>query len=189
MSDLLKGFLEALLGANDVSALQQLGKLSYRVILALIVAVATLIVAARLRDGTFGFFKGRRGDFSLAILLGRVVYFLILFVWLIVVLRVFGVDATALVATLGVVGLAISLAMQDVLKNVFAGVYLLIERPFRPGEMVKVRDFVGVVETIDLRTTTLRADGEVIYVPNAILFAEVLVNRGVPKTVSEETTE
>lgn len=189
MSELLNGFLDGLLGTDHVSALHRLGSFSYTMIMALIVVVVTLLFAARCRDGTQRFFKGRRGDYSLAILLGRVAYFLVLFIGLLVLLRVFGVSVTAVVTTLGVVGLAVSLAMQDVLKNVFAGIYLLIERPFRPGETVKVRDFVGVVETIDLRTTTLRADGEVIYVPNAILFAEVLVNRGVPKTAVEETPE
>ena len=79
--------------------------------------------------------------------------------------------------------------MQDVLKNVFAGVYLLIERPFRPGETIKVRDFVGVVETVDLRTTSLRADGEIVFIPNAILLAEVLVNRGMSHIATDETPE
>ena len=79
--------------------------------------------------------------------------------------------------------------MQDVLKNVFAGIYLLIERPFRPGDTIKVRDFVGRVETVDLRTTTLRSDGEIVYVPNAILFSEVLVNRGLTRVAVDENPE
>ena len=189
MSDLLNGFLDGLLGTDHVSALQRLGKFSYTLIVALVVVAITFAVASRLRNATERSLKSRKGDYSLALLLGRAVYILVLFLGLIVVLRVFGIDATALVATLGVVGLAVSLAMQDVLKNVFAGIYLLVERPFRPGETVKVRDFVGVVETIDLRTTTLRADAEVIYVPNAILFAEILINRGAPKAVPEENLE
>jgi len=118
-----------------------------------------------------------------------VAYFGILFVGFISVLGVFGVDATALFATLGVVGLAVSLALQDVLKNVFAGIYLLIERPFRLGETIQVRTFTGVVESVDLRTTTLRGNGDVIYVPNAIMLGEVLVNQGVAATAEESSTE
>jgi small conductance mechanosensitive channel len=79
--------------------------------------------------------------------------------------------------------------MQDVLKNVFAGVYLLIERPFRPGDTIKVRDFIGRVETVDLRTTTLRNDSELVYVPNAILFSEVLINRGLSRVPVDENPE
>jgi len=189
MSDLIKGFSAGFLGTGQLNALEQLGALSSKVILALIVAGITLAVAGRVRDAIYGFFKRTKTDFSLALLLGRFAYFLVLFLGLIMVLQVFGIDATALFATLGVVGLAISLATQDLLKNVLAGIYLLIEQPFRPGETIKVRDFVGVVEIVDLRTTTLRADGEVVVVPNAILFAEILVNRGFPKTLTEETPE
>jgi small conductance mechanosensitive channel len=189
MSDLLTGFLEGLLGTNRLNALEQLGSFAAKVLLAMVVGVVAFVVAARVRDAIHRLFKRSKADYSLGQLLGRVGYFLVLFVGLLLVLQVLGVDATAIFATLGVVGLAISLALQDVLKSVFAGIYLLIERPFRPGETIKVRDFVGVVETIDLRTTTLRSDHEVVFIPNAILLAEVLVNRGCPAPAPEETPE
>src|ERR687885_86199 len=67
-----------------------------------------------------------------------------------------GVPWTTVIALTSVLGLAASLALQDVLKNFVAGVYLLVERPFRIGEWIKVRDYVGAVETIDVRTTVLR---------------------------------
>lgn len=187
MSALLKGFLEGVLGTEQVNALEQVGHLSSRLLFAVIVAVITLILATRAREGIQYFFKQRKGDYGLAVLLGRLAYFSILFVGVLVVLRVFGVPPTALVATFGVAGLAVSLAMQDVLKNVFAGVYLLVERPFRLGETIQVRTFTGVVETIELRTTTLRAEGELIYVPNAILFAEILINRGLIRVVKVDS--
>jgi small conductance mechanosensitive channel len=178
MGDLLKGFSEGLLGNSGATALERLGRLASEVVLALLIAVVTLLVGARVRDAIHRSLKRSKTDPGLAILLGRIGYIAILLIGLVLVLQVFNVNVTTLAAALGVVGLAVSLAAQDVLRNAFAGIYLLIERPFRPGETIKVRDFVGVVETIDLRTTTLRANGEVIYVPNAILFAEVLVNRG-----------
>lgn len=177
MSELVQGVVNRLLGADHQSTLQQLGSLGGTVILALIVVLATLYLANRIRGTLSRFFRGR-GDVGLAILLGRTSYFLIVFVGGLIVLRVFGLDATILFASLGVVGLAVSLALQDVLKNVFAGIYLLIERPFQPGETIKVRDFLGTVETIELRTTILRAEDSIIHVPNAILFSEILVNRG-----------
>src|SRR4029079_957634 len=95
----------------------------------------------------------------------------------------------AVLGALGVFGLAVSLAIQDVLKNAIAGVYLLIERPVRPGETIRVRDYVGTVVTVDLRTTTLRSEGEIVYVPNAILYAEILVNRGKIRKVAQEAAD
>jgi small conductance mechanosensitive channel len=184
MSDVLKGFIEGLLGSSQLSALERLGSLAAKLTLAVLIAALALFVAGRTRNGIQHVFRRNKGDLGLAILLGRIAYFTILTIGILLILPLFGLSATALLAALGVLGLAVSLAMQDVLKNVFAGVYLLIERPFRPGETIKVRDFVGTVETVELRTTTLRADGEVVYIPNAILFGEVLVNRGKARQVA-----
>jgi small-conductance mechanosensitive channel len=179
MSELFTGLLNRFVGADHQSALQQLGQLGGSVFLALIVAAISLYAAGRAGGAIHRYFQ-TRGDLGLAILLGRIAYFLILFIGLLMVLRAFGVDATTLFAALGIVGLAVSLALQDVLKNVFAGIYLLVERPFLPGEIIKVRDFVGTVESIGLRTTMLRHEGELVFVPNAILFSEILINRGSP---------
>lgn len=186
MNDVMAGFLEGMLGSSRISMLQQLGLAASRIALALLIAVVAFVVAWRVRNAIDGLIQRRKGDLALAILLSRIGFFLIIFFGLVLILPVFGLNATALFATLGVLGLAVSLALQDVLKNVFAGIYLLVERPFRPGEIVKVRDFVGTVETVDLRTTTLRADGELVFVPNAILFAEVLINRGPARAPTEE---
>ena len=179
MNDVLQGFVDGLIGSSDhFTMLERIGIFTSSLTVSLLITIVTLIIATRARDAIQRVGKRRRTELDLVNLLGRVGYFGILFLGLILVLQVFGVDPTALFATLGVVGLAVSLAMQDVLKNIFAGIYLLIERPFRSGETIQVRTFTGVVETIDLRTTTLRAENEKVYVPNAILFAEVLVNRG-----------
>jgi small conductance mechanosensitive channel len=189
MEQLLQGFAQRVLGGTDTStALERLGQFIGTVLLALLAGAIVLYVATRIRQSIYRFFA-RRGDLGMAILLGRTTYFMILFVGLLFVLGVFGLSPTTLFAALGVVGLAVSLALQDVLKNVFAGVYLLIERPFQPGETIKVRDFVGTVETIELRTTTLRADSEIIHVPNAILFSEVLINRGKSAAVAKTNQE
>ena len=95
-----------------------------------------------------------------------------------VVLGVLGANWTALLAVLGAGTLAISLALQDVLKNFVAGVYLLLERPFTIGDRVRIRDIDGTVESIDIRTTVLRnLRDERVLVPNATVFAEILTNR------------
>lgn len=94
------------------------------------------------------------------------------------VLGLFGANWTALLAVLSVSTVAISLALQDVLKNFVAGVYVLLERPFSIGDRIRIRDFEGKVEGIDIRTTVLRnVRGERVLVPNATVFSEILVNR------------
>jgi hypothetical protein len=94
------------------------------------------------------------------------------------VLDTIGVPLTTFVTVLGVAGLGISLAMQDILKSFVAGTYLLFERPFRIGDEISVKDQRGVVEGIGVRTTLLRnADNVQIIIPNAVVFAEMVANR------------
>ena len=90
----------------------------------------------------------------------------------------FGIPLSTVVTFVGVVGLAISLALQDILKNFFAGLYLVFERPFRLGDTIAVKDQRGVVETIGIRTTILRTDENVqVLIPNMTIFAEIVQNR------------
>lgn len=97
-----------------------------------------------------------------------------------VVLAVLGASWTALGALLGAGTVAVTLALQDVLRSVVAGLYLLVERPFAIGDRIRVREVEGDVERIDIRTTSIRADGgERVLVPNATVFAEIVTNRSV----------
>jgi len=155
-----------------------------------LVVLLTLLLARTARGWTLRALGRSRADRSTQLLIGRVVFIAILTFGLLTALGVLGVPWATVVALGSVLGLAASLAMQDVLKNFVAGVYLLVERPFRIGEWIKVKDFVGSVETIDVRTTTLRtAEGNAVLVPNAILFAEIILNRGATPPAPEKDEE
>jgi small conductance mechanosensitive channel len=161
-------------------------------LIAALVLLLTLLIARTARAWTLGALGRSRADSSTRLLVGRVVFIAIVTIGALTALGLIGVPWTTVIALTSVLGLAASLALQDVLKNFVAGIYLLVERPFRIGEWIKVRDFVGAVETIDVRTTVLRTeDGGAVMVPNAILFAEIILNRGItppepPKTSDEE---
>lgn len=80
----------------------------------------------------------------------------------------FGFDVTALIAGLGVGGLAVALAAQKTLENLFGGATLLADRPVRVGDFCRFGDKVGTVEEIGLRSTRVRTlDRTVVTVPNA----------------------
>ncbi len=107
------------------------------------------------------------GVFTLALLLGLS--------WLLAAL---GATWTAVLASLSVVTVAIGLALQDVLKNFVAGVYLLVEQPFRIGDQIVVKGVGGEVEGVDMRTTVLRTEeGMRVLVPNNVIFTEIVTNR------------
>jgi small-conductance mechanosensitive channel len=95
---------------------------------------------------------------------------------LILALGVVGVRTDALVTWIGVIVAALSIALQDVIKNFVAGFYLLIERPFGVGDRIAVVDQAGDVERIDLRVTAIRNDREEsVLIPNYLLFSQIVV--------------
>jgi small conductance mechanosensitive channel len=101
----------------------------------------------------------------------------ILTVTVVAVLSQFGVQTTSLIALLGAAGLAIGLALQGTLSNVASGVMLLILRPFRVYEKIKVGDVAGTVREIGLfRTEIVTEDGNFVSIPNATLFSGTIVN-------------
>lgn len=129
-----------------------------------------------------------RVDLGTQILVKRALLVGWLVVTALVVLSILGVNPTGLVAVLGAVTLAFSLALQDILKNFFSGVYLLLERPFRVGDTIKVKEQIGVVENIGVRTTELRTvDNVQVMVPNATVFSEVVANHTFARPATDRT--
>lgn len=145
---------------------------------ALLVVVAVLVVGRFVRRRVARGLARRAVNRNVATLAARGVTIGTYVVGVSLVLAVLGVGWTALGAVLGAGTVALSLALQDVLRSFVAGVYLLVERPFVIGDRVRVRDVEGTVEGIDLRTTAvLTAAGERVLVPNATVFGEIVTNR------------
>jgi MscS family membrane protein len=100
----------------------------------------------------------------------------------ITVLQHFGVNVASLVVSLGVGSLAVGLAAQDTLSNMFAGFTLMLDRPFRVGDRIQLATGeVGDVEAIGIRATRMRTpDDTALIVPNSLLVKERLVNLSQP---------
>jgi len=95
----------------------------------------------------------------------------------VMVLAQFGVDITALLAGLSIIGLAVGLAARDSLENFISGVTIMIDRPFRVGDQVVVEGTYGTVEEITLRSTRLRTlNNEVMVMPNVLMINQKLIN-------------
>jgi MscS family membrane protein len=111
-------------------------------------------------------------------LFGKVGKVFIILVGLIVVLQQLGVNVASLVVSLGVGSLAVGLAAQDTLANMFAGFTLMVDRPFLIGERIQLATGeVGDVETIGIRATRIRTtDDAILVVPNSALVKERVVN-------------
>ena len=98
----------------------------------------------------------------------RMARFVILAIGVLFALHGFGVNVTALVAGLGVGGLAVALAAQKTLENLFGGITVIADAPVRVGDLCRFGDRIGTVEEIGLRSTRIRTlDRTVVAVPNA----------------------
>lgn len=115
-------------------------------------------------------------------LLGKLGKVLIGLLAVIAVLQHFGVNVQSLVVSLGVGSLALGLAAQDTLANMFAGFTLMVDRPFRIGDRIQLSTGeTGDVEAIGIRATRIRTlDETVLVVPNSLLTKERLVNQTRP---------
>ena len=93
------------------------------------------------------------------------------------VIQSLGYNVRALLAGLGIGGLAFALAAQDTLANVFGSIVVAIDQPFKLGEFVQIGPHSGAVEDIGLRSTKLRrADKSLIIIPNKTVAAEAVTN-------------
>ena len=102
------------------------------------------------------------GQATRAALLALFSFFAQLALWTVVFLLALdnlGVDVTAMVAGLGIGGIAIGLALQNVLKDTFASLAIILDKPFVEGDFIVVGDLSGTVERIGLKTTRVRALG------------------------------
>jgi MscS family membrane protein len=97
-------------------------------------------------------------------------------------LQHFGVNVASLVVSLGVGSLAVGLAAQDTLANMFAGFTILLDRPFRVGDRIQLATGeTGDVQSIGMRATVIKTGDEtVVIVPNSLLVKERLVNQSRP---------
>ncbi len=86
---------------------------------------------------------------------------------IVTVLGVWGVPLGPLIASMSVVGIAIGIGAQDLVKDVIAGMFVLVEDQYALGDVVQLAGVTGTVEEIRLRTTVLRdLDGSIHHVPN-----------------------
>ncbi|ARF49871.1 mechanosensitive ion channel family protein [Pantoea stewartii] len=111
------------------------------------------------------------------VILGILLRVVVWVMMLLAILSNMGIDITALVASLGVGGIAIALAIQTVLSDVFASLAIGFDKPIEHGDFIVFGDIAGTIEHIGLKTTRLRSlSGEQIVCSNTILLQQTIHN-------------
>ena len=147
-------------------------------LLAAVVAILlTVLVARVVRRGVEGALRRTETERYVRVVVATLAFYGVVAVGLVVALSLGGVNLGVLVGSLGLATVALGFALQDIVSNFTAGIVLLLEHPFTEGDHIAIDEAEGEVEEIRVRATRLRApDGQLVLVPNKLLFTQVLTN-------------
>ena len=139
---------------------------------AVVFLLVTVLVARLVRRGIDTALRRTSTEAHVHLLVAKLGFF-----GVVVTLSIAGVNLSVLVGSLGLITVALGFALQDILSNFVAGIVLLLEHPFTKGDHIVTADAAGTVEDIQVRATRLRtSDGQLVVVPNKLLFTQVLKN-------------
>ena len=116
-------------------------------------------------------------DPGLSNILSTCIHTLLILLGIASLLGAWDINVSGFVAGLSIGGLAFSLAAKDSLSNIFAGLVILVDKPFKVGDWIICRDVEGTVEKIDFRSTSVRTFPQaLVYIPNSIITNTSIVN-------------
>jgi small-conductance mechanosensitive channel len=178
------------IGISRLPFIDALVKLWLRQLYIAIVVVAVTIILWRLMDILVEWYqtdvepqRDRQQVDTILLLLHRAGRTVLVMISAITLLSLYNVNVNALIAALGVGGLALSLAAQDTLSNVISGIMIMLDRPFRVGDRIEVKGLGtwGDVVDIGLRSTRIRTrDNRLVIVPNNTISTDQIVNYTYP---------
>lgn len=165
--------------AAEVLQLREPGRGILDRVLMVVVVLAVALAVARIAAGVVGSVAvARSGVDQSASILVNITRVVVIAIGFLVALQAVGVSITPMLTALGVGGLAVALALQDTLANLFAGVQILASKKVQPGDFVRLDSGEdGYVVDITWRNTTIRQlTGNLVVVPNARLASAIVTN-------------
>ena len=163
-------------GLFTLSAAGILGYVSF-IVKPIIILVACKFIIAALLKVVLGVMNKSHLDKGITGFIGKALKIFLWVLALIIAADSLGVDTTSLVALVSVVSLALSLAFQNIMTNIFSGVIILFSKPFSVGDFVTISGVSGTVKEITLMRTTLTTpDNKVELIPNGSIEAANITN-------------
>ena len=149
------------------------------IFVALLLLIITFYVAGFVRDWLEKFINRFSHSAALNNLVLTLLYIGMLLVGFFFVLNVLNLDKVviSLLAGVGIIGLALGFAFQDIAANFISGVIIAVQKPFGVGDMIETNDYFGTIERITLRTVDIRkVTGELVKLPNKMVFENPMTN-------------
>lgn len=157
------------------------GKIS-KIILILAIVKLVSYLTNRLIDrilksrSELNFFANNKRASTIGSILKNIFKYTLYFIGIIMILDVFNINTTSIIATAGIGGLAIGFGAQSLVKDVITGFFILIEDQYAVGDFVIINSYQGTVEEMSLRVTKLRDfSGDLHIIPNGII--QVVTNK------------
>ena len=149
------------------------------VVLAIVLLFLTFKIAGFFRGWFEKFINRFSHSPALNNLILTLLYIAMLLLGFFFVLNVLNLDrvVVSMLAGVGILGLALGFAFQDIAANFVSGVIIALRRPFRVGDLIETNDYRGTIEAITLRTINIRQlTGEIVHLPNKTVFEKPLTN-------------
>lgn len=147
------------------------------IVSAFVILIVGLIVAKWVGRVIHRLMTLRGIDSTVSDFLSAIVRYAIVAFTIIAVLGKIGVQTASVIAVIGAAGLAVGLALQNSLGNFAAGVLLVVFRPLKTGEYVKIGAVEGTVQNVQIFSTTLKtSDDRIIVIPNGKIISDNIIN-------------
>jgi len=157
----------------------ELIRLLPNILLATVVLVLGLLLAKKIRKLAVRLISHLSHNSTLTNLFGSIIYISFIGIILFTVLSILQLDkaVTSILAGAGIIGLALAFAFQDIAANFISGIFISFRKPFAIGDIVKISDYMGTVQHINLRDTiVLTFQGQMVIMPNKNVFQNPIEN-------------
>ncbi|RZJ28651.1 MAG: mechanosensitive ion channel [Flavobacterium sp.] len=153
-------------------------RITPKILLAFVVVALVWLIAARIKMFADRKLKKRMHDPLLATFIANLLKALLIIVGIFLMFNIIGLTALAgsMLAGAGISAFVIGFALKDIGENFLAGILLAFKRPFTVGDIIESNSVKGKVIALNLRDTQIKSDGKDIFIPNALLIKNTLIN-------------
>lgn len=158
---------------------QELIKMLPNIFLAAVVLVTGIFTARKLRDLSAKLLTKVSKNKTLNSLFESVIYMFLIGIIIFISLSILQLDkaVTSILAGAGIIGLALAFAFQDIAANFICGIFISLRKPINIDDIVKIKDYMGKVNNINLRDTVMHTfQGQIVIIPNKDVFQNPIVN-------------
>lgn len=170
---------------TEKGQLNLLGKLTYAMIVLMLTTMIVKVINKGIRmaiDRKLPTVVDKKKVTTISLVIGNTLKYLGYFIAAVIILDLFGINTTSIIATAGVGGIALAFGAQSLVNDIISGAFILMENQYNVGDFITVSNLTGTVEEIGLRITKIRDyAGSLYLIPNGTITTVVNASKGPQK--------